>query len=269
MKRIMQTRDYWQEVANDSAIFNFKWNQSNRTYQYEKLNSNSSCKQILNHFEFHKEISSKASLIKNLAFFCDQNKMNLFDITPTTFLIDLTKEDCDTSLQNFINFYHKNTPSEIQKPELQRKLYLDIPKKYRFYYSYNNYEKKTNIFGIYGKPKMFRTFTHGSNYLWLLKPNHFNRGWGIQIFQTLEELERLISDLYEGVDEKIFAHMEKKEEIAEKNEEKDKKNKIKLSTFVIQKYIERPLLVENRKFDIRVWVLITQNYDAFFFRFFS
>ncbi len=32
--------------------------------------------------------------------------------------------------------------------------------------------------------------------------------------------------------------------------------KIKHNTFIIQKYIERPLLLYNRKFDIRVWVLL-------------
>ena len=37
-------------------------------------------------------------------------------------------------------------------------------------------------------------------------------------------------------------------------------------SFIIQKYIERPYLVFNRKFDIRVWVLINQDMEVFFCR---
>ena len=31
-------------------------------------------------------------------------------------------------------------------------------------------------------------------------------------------------------------------------------------SFVVQKYIESPMLINERKFDIRVWAMLTQNY---------
>ncbi len=37
-------------------------------------------------------------------------------------------------------------------------------------------------------------------------------------------------------------------------------------TFVIQKYIEKPLQINKRKFDIRVWVLLNHEMDLFFFK---
>lgn len=41
---------------------------------------------------------------------------------------------------------------------------------------------------------------------------------------------------------------------------------VRSQTFIIQKYIERPLLINSRKFDIRVWVSMTHEGDVFFFR---
>jgi hypothetical protein len=37
-------------------------------------------------------------------------------------------------------------------------------------------------------------------------------------------------------------------------------NGLRVLSFVVQKYIESPMLINERKFDIRVWAMLTQNY---------
>lgn len=67
--------------------------------------------------------------------------------------------------------------------------------------------------------------------LWIVKPaENSNRGNGIQVVKSLSEIKSIIND---------------------KGQTKG------LRTYILQKYIEKPLLVHNRKFDIRCYALIT------------
>ncbi len=82
------------------------------------------------------------------------------------------------------------------------------------------------------------TLFAGQN-LWLVKPSDCNRGRGVQVFNNLEEIRKVLNDYAE---------------VAFSPEPLDK---IKSDSFIIQKYIERPLLINERKFDTRLWVLVT------------
>jgi len=43
-------------------------------------------------------------------------------------------------------------------------------------------------------------------------------------------------------------------------------SKLRSFSFVVQKYIEKPMLFKKRKFDIRTWVLINYDYRCFLFK---
>ncbi len=79
-----------------------------------------------------------------------------------------------------------------------------------------------------------------SNNIWILKPAGKSRGRGISVEHTLS-----------GISKHIDAAS-------------DSRNK--LNHWVIQKYIENPLTIAGRKFDIRQWVMVTGETSRFFLK---
>ncbi|KAA0165443.1 hypothetical protein FNF27_07646 [Cafeteria roenbergensis] len=79
----------------------------------------------------------------------------------------------------------------------------------------------------------------GCRNLWLVKPANANRGNGIEVVDTLADARACL----EGVASRASMGVQ--------------------GTWVVQKYIENPLLLAGRKFDLRVWVLVTDDGDVF------
>ena len=92
------------------------------------------------------------------------------------------------------------------------------------------------------------THFNGKNY-WIVKAPNLNRGRDMQVLNSVQDVLKFIKSLLVG-ECKVYSN-------------NDKYNS---SIIIIQKYIERPLLYNKRKFDIRLWVLLSHKMEVFVFK---
>lgn len=77
---------------------------------------------------------------------------------------------------------------------------------------------------------------HCEKNMWLIKPAALNQGKGIHICWNLKEIKSIL------------------------------KSKPLHSVWLIQKYVEKPLLFKGRKFDIRIWAIGTSKHELFYYK---
>ena len=152
--------------------------------------------------------------------------------------MEWTKDKLSTMFQNFAAVYQA-----LERGTTQHTATASI-------YPKINPPSYTSLSGVtkYARYKMPKCHFLGYN-MWIFKPTGLNRGRGIHVFRSIDALKDLIVSY-----------------IKELSANEKKKPDPLANAFVIQKYIESPLLVCGRKFDIRMWALITPEMDGYLFR---
>lgn len=79
--------------------------------------------------------------------------------------------------------------------------------------------------------------------MWIVKPEAMNQGRGIELFRSLKDIESFLAA--KPVNSNWYFNVWLR---------------------IVQKCIERPLLYFGRKFDIRMWVLVTPQFDIYYYK---
>ena len=235
-KVMFHRRDDWEKVPTTFAEFcDLVWAPLTGSINFQNCEKRH---QYANHIEFNIEISNKMRLYANLIKHCEEKKIDVFSIFPFTISLQLSHWSFSEQLNNF------------------KKLYNNIDK-----FTPNGNKKFSELFNVILSRKIGstqsinipKTFNSGKN-LWIIKPINLNRGRYITVEKNLHNI---ISKL-ETIQEKKKINFS----------EKKKGNEIKCEYILIQKYLEKPLLYQERKFDIRLWVLFIaeQDDDIFIFQ---
>eukprot|EP00347_Sterkiella_histriomuscorum_P014963 403358833 len=267
IRRILSTRltnqdtiqVQWEETSNYDSLFNFKWQPFSSGLKYDFL-SKYGLKQMVNHIQGHENLTTKDLIFSNMKQYCDKVNLNVFDFLPLTFILDFKSDQLYEQLDIFKGVFRIIEQNiHLSTNELTTKI-----QNLQAQYDRKAY-KSQNCF------KLLQS-SHDYKNLWLLKPTGLNRGRGIHIFKSLDELKQILNDFYDvklSSQQSPIKEQQKKIQNAQVDihlEEQDGNQnskqvieKFKSYGFVVQKYIEKPLLFKNRKFDLRVWALI--NYD--------
>lgn len=244
--RVLEDRGCWQFAESmGEPKLDLIWKQTISGINFNDYNELKAFQSpLFNHFEFHSEISQKDSLLRNMAKYCENNGLYVFDYLPPSFEVRTDFKNLTASKEGIAALF------DILTSGIPREIDIDISQQIRDLAQRGEIKssevirKLDALFANTSRVTLIpATMNKGQN-LWMIKPIDFNRGNGIEMLSSALELPRILKSLDGQIKS---AHSKAR------------------GRLLMQKYIESPLLIDKRKFDIRMWVLIDSHLNLYIF----
>lgn len=137
-------------------------------------------------------------MFKNLSEYWKENSLDVFQYVPLTFMLEYDSEDICGDLSFFSILFDVCNEMTARNPSVTKEeMTKYINEKLKRTVSENL--KYFNIDKIYHNLKIPSTHINSSN-MWFLKVTKLNRGRGIYVFNTVDQLISLINDWTESLE---------------------------------------------------------------------